>query len=110
MESSQPIACTLTETGMSERRRRWHALAERAFVSRAQTERGLQLVFRADDGIADELRELALLERDCCAFASWDVTTDGGHAVLDVTGTGDEGVAAVQGMLMSLESSSTRRR
>jgi hypothetical protein len=103
METTRPIACTLTETDMGERRRRWHDLAGRAFVCRVQTKRGLQVVFRADSGIEDDLRELALLERDCCAFANWDVSTAGGHAVLDVTGAGDEGVAAVQRMFRLLE-------
>ncbi len=103
MQDADTLACTLTETGMIERRRRWSDLAQRAFVCRVQTERGLQLVFRADPAIDDELRELALLERDCCAFANWDVTTAGGHTVLGVTGKGDEAVAAVQGMFLSLE-------
>src|SRR5436309_2045471 len=78
MEDIKTVACTLTETGMSERRRRWHELANRSFVCRVETERGLQMVFRA--GVGDELRELALLERDCCTFASWEVITAGGHA------------------------------
>jgi hypothetical protein len=91
------IACTLNSPQMNERRRRWHSLADRAFVARAETPNGLRLVFREDVGVAAELRELAELERECCAFADWSV--DG--AILEVSGTGDEGVAAVHGMFRS---------
>ena len=81
---------------MSERRQRWHTLAERAFVYRTETRDGLRLVFRDDAGVARELRELAALERECCAFAEWSVS----GAVLDVTATTAEGTAALHGMFL----------
>ena len=105
MQGTQTVACTLTTDGMSERRRRWHDLAARAFVSRLETEHGLRLVFRSDAGVEKELRELAVLERDCCRFAEWNVTSEEKHAVLDVTGSGDEAVASVQEMFRTLTSS-----
>jgi hypothetical protein len=98
----EQIACTLDNGQMSERRQRWHELAGRAFVERNETERGLRLVFRNDTGVEDELRELAGLERDCCAFASWAVSAADGRSVLEVKGTSDEAVAAVQAMFRSL--------
>jgi hypothetical protein len=96
----EQIACTLDDGQMSERRRRWHELAGRAFVERTETPEGLRLVFRADDGVEAELRELADLERTCCAFASWSVS----GSVLDVTAESEEAVAAVHGMFRSLAS------
>jgi len=101
MQETKTVACSLTATGTSERRARWHELADRAFVERVVTERGLRLEFSRE--AEDELRELALLERDCCRFADWEVSTAGGHAVLDVTGDSEESVAAVQSMFRSLE-------
>jgi hypothetical protein len=98
----EQIACTLNNGQMSERRQRWHELAGRAFLERNETERGLRLVFRNDAGVEGELRELADLERDCCAFADWSVSAVNGRAVLEVTGTSDEAVAAVHGMFRSL--------
>lgn len=91
------IACTLNYRQMGDRRRRWHELADRAFVDREETATGIRLVFRDDEGVADELRELAELERECCAFAAWSVE----GSVLEVSGTSDEGVAAVHGMFRS---------
>jgi hypothetical protein len=42
-----------------------------------------------------------LVERDCCAFAAWEVSRDGDTLLLDVTAEG-EAVPAVQAMFGSL--------
>lgn len=97
----EPVACTLNNEQLSERRRRWHELAGRAVVVRTETGRGLLLAFRGD-GVADELRQLADLERDCCAFADWTVSEADGLVVLEVAGTGDEAIAAVHAMFRLL--------
>ena len=94
----EQVACTLNDGQMSERRQRWHELAVRAFVERTETPRGLRLVFRDDDGVEGELRALAALEVECCAFADWSVS----GSVLDVSAGSDEGVAALQAMFRSL--------
>jgi hypothetical protein len=99
----QQVACTLNDGQISERRKRWHDLSARALIGRVQTEHGIQLVFRTGPDVEEELRELALLERDCCAFAEWKVTTADGRAVLDVSGAGDEAIEAVRGMFGTLE-------
>jgi hypothetical protein len=108
MQDTPHVACSLTKSRMSERQRRWHDLADRAFAARVVTDRGLRLEFRASAGVEDELRELALLERDCCRFAEWHVTGDGKLAALDVTGIGDEAVGAVQQMFRTLSSAQRR--
>jgi len=97
----EQVACTLSDGQLSERRRRWQELAGRAFVERTEPPVGLRLAFRADDGVEAELRELAGLERKCCAFADWSVS----GSVLDVTAESDEAVAAVHGMFRSLAAS-----
>ena len=88
------IACTLTPGEQPERRRRWLALTDRALTERTSTADGVRLVFSGAPGVQEELRALAELERDCCAFASFDVTASEGRVTLDVTSSGD-GVAAV---------------
>jgi hypothetical protein len=102
MQTNPPVACTLNGRAMEERRRRWDELAGRTLVARVETDRGLRLVFRAEAGVETELQELAALERDCCAFADWTVGSRGGDVVLEVSGSGDEGVAAVQAMFRAL--------
>jgi hypothetical protein len=98
METDRPVACTLTGEAMGARQRRWRDLADRAFVDRVETDRGLRLVFRAEPGVEAELQELAALERECCAFADW--TVDG--TAVEVSGHTDEGAAAVKAMFRSL--------
>lgn len=110
MGDNRIVACTLDLRSMRRRRRRWHDLAARAFVRRARTDSGLRLVFRNEPGVEEELRKLARLERDCCAFADWTVGTADGLAILDVESAGDEAVAAVQAMFGSLDASASPSR
>ena len=96
------VACSLGRSDLAERKSRWQRLAAAAPVERVPTDTGLRLVFRRDDGVEPELGELAELERECCAFADWTVTADGGRVVLDVSASSAEAVAAVQAMFASL--------
>ena len=90
------MECTLTQEERGTRGKRWQALVK---ADVADISNGLRLAFPAS--AEAELRELARLETDCCAFASWDVTRDGERVILDVTAEG-EAVAAVQSMFASL--------
>jgi hypothetical protein len=96
------VACSLNKAEMTERGARWRDLAG-ALVERTPSERGQRLVFRREAGIEDELRKLAELEQECCDFAEWAVSADDGEVVLNVSGSTDEGVAAVQAMFRSLD-------
>jgi len=88
--------CTLTPEELGTRGRRWLALGS-ADVDK--TWNGLRLAFPAS--AEAELRDLARLERECCAFARWDVTTHSDRVILDVTAEG-EAVAAGQSLCASL--------
>ena len=92
-----PTACTLDAAGGAERRERWGALSRRALSDRTPTPDGVRLLFRRDEGVEAELRELAELERDCCGFATWSVTTGADALVLDVSAD-DAGADAVRAM------------
>jgi hypothetical protein len=97
-----PVACSLDQEGLAERGRRWRSLADRALIGVEATRDGLRLSFRATLGVEAEVRDLAELERDCCAFASWTVGATGESVVLDVSGTSPEAVATVQEMFSDL--------
>jgi hypothetical protein len=103
-QESTAIACSLGAADLAARRDRWLQLGERAGVDLLTTQNGLQLLFRAAPGVEGELRQLAELERDCCAFAEWFVQTRGEELVLDVTADSEVGIAAVQGMFNKLRS------
>src|SRR6202046_1442263 len=99
---SAVVTCTLASGDLTGRAARWAALTARSLVRAARTDRGLRLVFRADAGAASELSDLVALERECCAFGAWSVHETGTGPPLDVTGDGDQAVAAVQSLFPAL--------
>ncbi|HST24453.1 MAG TPA: hypothetical protein VLJ76_00530 [Gaiellaceae bacterium] len=105
MGDDNAVACTLNTEELTDRRARWDRLVEQAFVEREPTARGQRLVFRREAGVETELRELARLEKECCAFADWEVGEEDDRVVLDVGGTADEAVAAVRAMFSRLTGS-----
>jgi len=102
IEEQAPVACTLNQQDLEQRAGRWQELAQRAGPQVSRTDRGLRLTFSAGPGVAAELGELAELERDCCGFANWSVTSAGDRLVLDVSAEGEVAVAAVQAMFDSV--------
>ena len=96
--NTAPIACSLDETDVAGRRRRWDDLAARARAEITHTPSGLRLLFDRREGVAEELWELVGLERRCCAFADWRIAEDGDRVLLEISGHSDEGVAAVRAM------------
>ena len=98
------IACSLQETDLADRQDRWLELGQRAGIEAIATSNGLRLRFRAVTGVEAELRQLADLERECCAFADWSVRARGGELVLTVSADSEEAIAAVQGMFGKLRS------
>jgi hypothetical protein len=95
---SAPVACTLAADDLARRAARWEALTGRSLMRATRTDSGLRLVFRAGLGVADELRDLAATERECCAFANWSVHEHGTELTLDVTADGADAIAAVQSL------------
>ena len=68
-EQTKVIACSLNGAERAQRAERWHALGG---YDVERLDNGLRLVFEND--VEPELQELAVLERECCAFADWDVS------------------------------------
>jgi len=93
-----PVACSLNASDLTDRMNRWNALTDQAKPIVTRTNKGLKVAFSQKPGIADELTELAELEGDCCAFASWTVRQDLDTVVLDISASSDEGIAAVHDM------------
>jgi hypothetical protein len=93
--SEVPVACSLSAGRLSERRAAWARLDASALRDYLATDTGVRLVYTADTEVERELRELSLLEAECCAFAEWKVTRHGGELVLDVRAEG-AGIPAVR--------------
>jgi hypothetical protein len=101
---SAAIACSLEEADFADRQERWLQLGQRAAVEAVTTATGLRLLFSAAPEVEGELRQLAELERHCCAFADWSVRARGTELVLDITAETEQGVTAVRAMFGKLRS------
>jgi hypothetical protein len=104
---SQVPACSLSQADLAGRAARWRDLAEVALVRVSRTSLGQRLVFRAGQGVADELEELAALERGCCSFATWSVDSAGDQLILDITAGGPGGAEAVHALFADLAGEGT---
>ena len=83
-----PVACTLTEDQMRERRRE---LLEPFKAHTYQAEAlpdGYAYIFKASPGTLVELARLVDLERQCCRFLNFSLTAKAGNGVirLEITG------------------------
>jgi hypothetical protein len=96
---SSIVACALTGDELAEQSRRWRALYERAGLERVETNDGIQIRFRSDVGVEEELRALVAVERGCCRWARWEVETGDDSVRVDVTSTG-VGVTTLHGMFL----------
>jgi hypothetical protein len=82
-ERSDAIPCELSEPGRDERGSEWRAL--RPWLrSGGRTEEGFRLTF--DQAARERLEQLAAAEQSCCGWATWSVSAQGDHVVLDVRG------------------------
>ncbi|MGH3157915.1 MAG: hypothetical protein ACRDNF_15250, partial [Streptosporangiaceae bacterium] len=97
-----PVACTLGPGDLPSRMTRWTTVATRAAGRRSPAEHGLLLTFDAAPGVADELRALTSLERECCPFVTWSVREEATQVLVEVTGDTPEAVIAVRVMFAAL--------
>ena len=101
-EPAQVPACSLSQADLAGRAARWRDLAEVALVRVSRTSPGQRLAFRSGQEVADELEELAALERGCCSFATWSVDRTGDQLILDVSAADPEGIEAVHALFADL--------
>jgi arsenate reductase (thioredoxin) len=87
MSSSKGFSCRLDERDRSEQAERWRD--QRAFVvSSVRSESGFRVTF--DPTCRDDLDALVAIERVCCGWADWSLTTATEVIVLEVTGPARE--------------------
>ncbi len=79
MSSSElPIACTLTNSELQERRTVILQKAGRAVLEMKELEDGYAYRFPADDDWMMELTHIVLLERQCCRFLDFKIIVAAG--------------------------------
>lgn len=83
--SELPIACTLGPGDAAATMGRWQQLAASAQESVHRDGHRVIVRYRAEPAIREELHLLAQAERECCAFAEWNLTELDDHVDLVVS-------------------------
>ncbi|MFZ0214570.1 MAG: hypothetical protein WAM30_01370 [Candidatus Dormiibacterota bacterium] len=78
-----PIACGLDD--LKEREQAWSAVIGAALRTRTATEAGIRLEFDPKPDAAHVLLDLVTAERDCCAWATWTLTSTDGATVVEAS-------------------------
>jgi hypothetical protein len=91
------IACDLSQAEGAGQVERWLRLGRRAGLGRTTTAEGVELRFRDETAVERELRELVSVERNCCAWARWEVLRADGELLMRASST-PEGAAALHAM------------
>ena len=85
--SAPPSAyCALGTAELRARADEWDALGARALVDRVQMREGVQLRFRREPGVEEQLRRLVDLEGACCPFLVFAIEPASEELVVSVRG------------------------
>jgi len=88
--STLPVACSLTEPELRERRSAVLQKVGQAVLEVVEAENGYAYRFPSDDEWLGELINLVRLERQCCPFLTFRISIEpgGGPVWLELTGQG----------------------
>jgi hypothetical protein len=86
-EPTVPIVCDMTTATDTPEQRlaEYHQLFGDHLVDRERVGDGIRFRFRAGEGLADEIRDLAAREKACCAFFAFDVREHGDEIWWEMT-------------------------
>src|SRR5438046_9098614 len=88
---SLPVACSLTNAELQERRHDVLQKARSAVAEGRELENGYAYCFPADEKWLAELTTLVSLERQCCRFLRFVITVESGNGPIWLEMTGPEG-------------------
>ena len=90
-KTSLPVACSLTEAGLQERRSSVLQKLKLAVVEVKELRDGYAYRFPSDDALIAELAQLVSLERRCCEFLRFGITVEPGHGPVWLEMSGPQG-------------------
>lgn len=88
---SLPIACSLTDNELQERRRSVLQKVRSAVIDVRELENGYAYCFPAEGEWLTELARVVSLERQCCSFLRFCITVEPGDGPIWLEMTGPEG-------------------
>lgn len=93
-QNNLPIACSLTDSQLQQRRREVLLKAKTSITGVQELEHGFSYQFsRSPERIA-ELASLIALEHQCCPFLKFRLTVEPGNGSISLELTGPEGTKA----------------
>lgn len=81
-----PIACSLRENELVDRRREVEDLARAALLHRARLPGGVRLTYRRSEPVEAAVRNLIERERRCCPFLDFVLSVESGALIVDISG------------------------
>ena len=91
MKQEIPIACSLTDPELQERRKTVLQKIERYLIRVNELENGFSYRFPAEDSILQELVTVINLERKCCPFLNFNLTVEAQSEFVSLELTGRDG-------------------
>ena len=88
---SLPVACSLTEAELQERRTSVLQKLRPSVVEVKELSEGYAYHFPADDALIAELAQLVSLERRCCPFLRFSITVEPGDGPVWLEMSGPQG-------------------
>lgn len=88
---SLPVACSLTDSELQERRRDVLQQVRNAVIEVQEVENGYTFSFPSDEKWVTELANLVKLERQCCLFLRFNIIVEPGDGPIRLEMTGPPG-------------------
>src|ERR1700755_688089 len=99
MRSEIPIACTLTDKELQERRAKVLQKVAQSLIEVRELENGFDYRFPAEDAVLQDLITVINLERKCCPFLNFRLNVEAQNEFVSLEVTGGNGT---KDMLKSL--------
>lgn len=91
MNAEIPIACTLTDKELQERRKNVLQKTARSLIEVRELQDGFSYRFPAEDSTLQDLVHVIALERKCCPFLNFKLSVEAQNDFVSVELTGREG-------------------
>jgi hypothetical protein len=87
-----PIVCDMTDAPDTAAKRlaEYRHLYGTALVARERIGEGIRFRFGVEPGLEDRVRDLAAREKACCAFFTFEITTNGDEVWMDASVVDDD--------------------
>jgi len=91
MKPVVPVACSLTDAELRERREKYLDKMAGSLISSEDLDNGTRFQFQIGDSTLSDLAEIINMERECCALLSFKMAVNAASKIvsLELTGPGE---------------------